>query len=129
LLGLHDVQLDLDKLLERVPCREMIGRILTRLRCDDPRRCCYGTQALEHIPCMCASGIVSIRDDDDIRVLEILRVVRPPLASATGITGGDTTGVMDGINVLLTLGNKDRVAASDGADQLRQAIRDTPDAI
>lgn len=74
---------------------------------------------------MRASRRVRVCDDDDVRASQVLRVLVPPLASATRVAGSDAAGTLDRLDVLLPLADVDRLAGGCSFDDLREPVEDT----
>ena len=77
---------------------------------------------------MAAAGVVVVRQDVDVRALEVRVQLGRPLVGAAGVAGGDEAEAREAIDVLLAFDDEDGIIGSVGP-QLEQPIGHLADAL
>src|SRR6266496_4093163 len=115
------------EVLEPVPGGQVVVGVLAFSRFPDGDGLGDGPQVTGDGLGVLAAGLVGVGDDDDVGPGEVPVVLVPPFARAAGAGGGDGTGALQGMNVLLALWYINGLPVRDGPDDLRQPVRDAAD--
>jgi hypothetical protein len=115
--------LHFDQLLKLVTSGQVVARVLALDRFDDPYGSDPAGKRRVHLLGMPVALLVLVGDDHDLPGAgERVCVLVSPLAGAHRVTGGDGTGHLDRLHVLLALADVDGLAGGDRLEHARQPV-------
>jgi hypothetical protein len=118
-----------DQLVQEVPRLEVIPGVLALIRLHDGDLGSHVPDGRLHFTRMAHACRVSVSYDPHPRAPQEFGVLGAPLSGAPRGTGGDTAGLFDRVDVLLSFDHEDQLPGGGGPDDLGEAVEDSTDSV